>query len=243
MACVRRFLPHFAALVLLAWFSGTANAQSASAPRASQAAAPNDGSVLPFPNPPMAGKDRASPARLHDAVARSAAAPSQRRAEYSDRLARRCGFRHLETFGGDVHTPTFDRLAKEGIRYNEFHTTSICSPSRAALLTGRNHTQVGSGTIAERAVAFDGYTGVIPKTAATIAEVLKNYGYHTAAFGKWHNTPVIETTAIGPKGSLAERLRLRIFLRVPRWRDVAVRAAAHRKTTTPSNRPTIRNIT
>ncbi len=66
-------------------------------------------------------------------------------------------------------------------------------------MTGRNHTRVGSGTIAERAVAFDGYTGVIPKTAATVAEVLKEYGYQTAAFGKWHNTPAIETTAMGPK--------------------------------------------
>ena len=109
------------------------------------------------------------------------------------------GFGVSEAFGGEVHTPTLDRLMQEGIAYNAFHTTSICSPTRASLLTGRNHTRVGSGTIAERAVAFDGYTGVIPKTAATVAEVLKNYGYHTAAFGKWHNTPAIETTAIGPK--------------------------------------------
>ncbi len=109
------------------------------------------------------------------------------------------GFGVSETFGGEVHTPTLTRLAEEGIRYNRFHTTSICSPTRASLLTGRNHTRVGSGTIAERAVAFDGYTGVIPKTAATIAEVLKQYGYHTSAFGKWHNTPATETTAIGPK--------------------------------------------
>lgn len=84
------------------------------------------------------------------------------------------GFGVSETFGGEVHTPTFQRLADEGITFNEFNTTSICSPSRAALLTGRNHTRVGSGTIAERAVAFDGYTGVIPKEAATIAEVLRN---------------------------------------------------------------------
>ena len=109
------------------------------------------------------------------------------------------GFGVAETFGGEVHTPTLDRLAAEGIAYTRFHTTSICSPTRASLLTGRNHTRVGSGTIAERAVAWDGYTGVIPKTAATMAEVLKEYGYHTAAFGKWHNTPVTETTAIGPK--------------------------------------------
>jgi arylsulfatase len=109
------------------------------------------------------------------------------------------GFGIADTFGGEVHTPTLTKLAGEGIRYNAFHTTSICSPTRAALLTGRNHTRVGSGTIAERAVAFDGYTGVIPKTAATIAEVLKEYGYSTAAFGKWHNTPATETTSIGPK--------------------------------------------
>ena len=109
------------------------------------------------------------------------------------------GFGISETFGGEVSTPTLDRLAAEGVMFNQFHTTSICSPTRASLLTGRNHTRVGSGTIAERAVAFDGYTGVIPKTAATVAEVLKNYGYHTAAFGKWHNTPATETTAIGPK--------------------------------------------
>jgi arylsulfatase len=109
------------------------------------------------------------------------------------------GFGIADTFGGEVHTPTLTRLANEGLRYNEFHTTSICSPTRAALLTGRNPTRVGSGTIAERAVAFDGYTGVIPKSAATLAEVLKQYGYHTAAFGKWHNTPAVETTAIGPK--------------------------------------------
>ena len=109
------------------------------------------------------------------------------------------GFGIAETFGGEVHTPTLSRLAEEGIRYNGFHTTSICSPTRAALLTGRNHTRVGSGTIAERAVAFDGYTGVIPKSAATIAEVLKQHGYQTSAFGKWHNTPAVETTAMGPK--------------------------------------------
>ncbi len=109
------------------------------------------------------------------------------------------GFGIAETFGGEVHTPTLTKLANEGLRYNAFHTTSICSPTRASLLTGRNHTRVSSGTIAERAVGFEGYTGVMPMTASTIAEVLKNYGYHTSAFGKWHNTPATETTAIGPK--------------------------------------------
>ena len=108
------------------------------------------------------------------------------------------GFGLPSTFGGEIATPTLTRLAKEGISYNTFHTTAICSPTRAALLTGRNHQRVGSGTIAERAVDWDGYTGVIPKSAATVAEVLHQYGYKTAAFGKWHNTPATETTAMGP---------------------------------------------
>ncbi|MGO7553516.1 arylsulfatase [Rhizobium johnstonii] len=108
------------------------------------------------------------------------------------------GFGVADTFGGFVHTPTLSRLAAEGISYNTFNTTAICSPTRAALLTGRNAHRVGSGTIAERALDWDGYVGVIPKTATTVAEVLKDYGYNTAAFGKWHNTPATETTAMGP---------------------------------------------
>jgi arylsulfatase len=108
------------------------------------------------------------------------------------------GFGVADTFGGMVHTPTLSKLAEEGIRYNAFHTTAICSPTRAALLTGRNHQRVGSGTIAERAVDWDGYTGVIPRTSATLPKVLGAYGYKTAAFGKWHNTPATETTAMGP---------------------------------------------
>ncbi|MDQ8730004.1 arylsulfatase [Bradyrhizobium sp. LHD-71] len=107
------------------------------------------------------------------------------------------GFGVPDTFGGPVHTPTFTRILNEGIAYNAFHTTSICSPTRASLLTGRNHHRVGSGTIAERAVDWDGYTGVIPRTSATIAKVLGAYGYNTAAFGKWHNTPATQTTAMG----------------------------------------------
>jgi len=102
------------------------------------------------------------------------------------------------TYGGEVHTPTLDRVAKSGISYNRFHSTAMCSPTRAALLCGRNHHRVGSGQIAELANDWDGYSGVIPKSSATAAEVLRNYGYKTAAFGKWHNTPAEQTTAAGP---------------------------------------------
>ena len=102
------------------------------------------------------------------------------------------------TFGGEVHTPTMDRIVKEGIAYNRFHTTAMCSPTRAALLTGRNHHRVGNGQIAELANDWDGYSGHIPRSSALVAEVLKDYGYATAAWGKWHNTPAEETTAAGP---------------------------------------------
>ncbi|MDQ6473099.1 arylsulfatase [Flavobacterium sp. LHD-80] len=108
------------------------------------------------------------------------------------------GFGIPSTFGGEVNTPTLTKVYNEGIAYNRFHTTSICSPTRASLLTGRNHTRIGSGTIAERAVDWDGYTGIIPKEAATMAEILKNYGYSTSAFGKWHNTPANQTSTAGP---------------------------------------------
>jgi arylsulfatase A-like enzyme len=102
------------------------------------------------------------------------------------------------TFGGEVTTKTMDRIMGEGIGYNRFHTTAMCSPTRASILTGRNHHKVGNGQIAELANDWDGYSGHIPKSSATAAEVLRNYGYSTAAFGKWHNTPAEETTAAGP---------------------------------------------
>jgi len=102
------------------------------------------------------------------------------------------------TFGGEINTPTMDRVAGMGITFNRFHSTAMCSPTRAALLTGRNHTFVGNGQIAAIANDFDGFSGIIPKSSATVAEVLKNYGYSTAAFGKWHNTPEEQITNKGP---------------------------------------------
>ncbi len=103
-----------------------------------------------------------------------------------------------DTFGGEVRTDTLSRIHREGIGFNRFHTTAMCSPTRASLLTGRNHHRIGNGQIAELANDWDGYAGEIPKSSALAAEVLKHYGYATAAFGKWHNTPAIETTTAGP---------------------------------------------
>ena len=167
-------------------------------PSFAQAAPPDDGSVLPFPPTPTASvagatlqqstmKWRKEPARLRPG------APNVLIVLIDD-----VGFGLPDTFGGEVHTPTLTRMRDSGICYNAFHTTSICSPTRAALLTGRNHHRVGNGTIAERASDFDGYTGIIPKSSATIAETLHHYGYRSAAFGKWHNTPANQTTAMGP---------------------------------------------
>jgi arylsulfatase A-like enzyme len=103
-----------------------------------------------------------------------------------------------DTFGGEVTTDTLSRVHGEGVGFNRFHTTAMCSPTRASLLTGRNHHRIGNGQIAELANDWDGYAGEIPKRSALCAEVLRDYGYSTAAFGKWHNTPAIETTQAGP---------------------------------------------
>ena len=134
-----------------------------------------------------------------------------------------------DTFGGFAHTPTLTRLAKEGISFNRFHTTAICSPTRASLLTGRNHQRVASGTIAERAVDWDGYTGIIPKSSATVATVLRHYGYKTCAFGKWHNTPADRDDNDRAVHLLANRIRLRLLLRLSRRRDFTIRTTIGRE--------------
>jgi len=111
------------------------------------------------------------------------------------------GFAQLGCFGGlgaRIKTPHIDRLASTGLRYQNFHTTALCSPSRAALLTGRNHHSVGIATITERATGFPGYNGRIPKDAAMLPAVLLEHGYATMALGKWHLTPDEHITPAGP---------------------------------------------
>ncbi|GIQ73952.1 arylsulfatase [Bradyrhizobium sp. RD5-C2] len=108
------------------------------------------------------------------------------------------GFGQFSVAGGGVPSPNMEKLANDGLFYDRFHTTALCSPSRAALLTGRNHQVAGTGVITELATGYDGYTGVIPKSTATVAEVLRQNGYATAWIGKNHNTPIYETSTIGP---------------------------------------------
>jgi arylsulfatase A-like enzyme len=108
------------------------------------------------------------------------------------------GFAQLGAFGSDVATPNIDRLAREGLRYNRFHVTALCSPSRASLLTGRNHHAVGMGFLADMPMGFPGYSCRIPRSAATVARVLRDGGYNTMAVGKWHLNPRTERSAAGP---------------------------------------------
>src|SRR5213592_138954 len=108
------------------------------------------------------------------------------------------GFAASSAFGGPINMPTLDRLAAGGLRYNRFHTTALCSPTRTALLTGRNHHVNNAGAIMELATAFPGNTGIRPNSVAPLAEMLRQNGYSTAAFGKYHETPPWEVSVSGP---------------------------------------------
>ncbi|WP_235736927.1 arylsulfatase [Nocardioides alcanivorans] len=108
------------------------------------------------------------------------------------------GFGASSPFGGPCSMPTAERLAEDGLRFNRFHTTAICSPTRAALLTGRNHHSVGMGVVTDFASTAPGYTGIRPKDAAPLARTLKENGYATGVFGKWHQIPQSEITHVGP---------------------------------------------
>jgi arylsulfatase A-like enzyme len=109
-----------------------------------------------------------------------------------------CGFGAPSTFGGVIPTPALDRIGKSGVRYTNFHSTSLCSPTRAALITGRNHHVAGSGVVGEIATGYPGYNSVIRKECGTVGEILKQNGYATSWFGKNHNTPSYQSTQAGP---------------------------------------------
>ena len=108
------------------------------------------------------------------------------------------GFGHPATYGGGIPMPTLDRLANSGLRYNRFHTTALCSPTRVAILTGRNHHSNNAGAIMEVATAFPGNTGARPQSITPLAEILRQNGYSTSAFGKYHETAPWEVSVSGP---------------------------------------------
>lgn len=153
--------------------------------------------VLPRPDPPFAGVISADPGKARAAFPREVAAPDGA-PNVVLILVDDVGFSATSTFGGTIATPSFDRLAAAGLKYNNFHVNALCTPSRASLLSGRNNHQLGFGDVVESASGFPGYNGLWPKSGATVAEVLKDNGYATAAFGKWHNTPIWQTSRVGP---------------------------------------------
>ena len=179
---------------------------------------------LPFPPTPMAGKVSLS---MQESVYEPRVTPRRLPEDAPNILIvlmDDAGPGQPTTFGGEINTPTLDRILGEGIGYNRFHTTALCSPTRASLLTGRNHHRVCTGIITEFANDWDAFSGRIPKSSALVAEVLKDYGYATAAWGKWHNTPAIEAGPDRPVRELADESGLRVLLRIPRRGVVAVRA-------------------
>ena len=108
------------------------------------------------------------------------------------------GYAAPSTFGGVIPTPALDRIAAQGLRYTDFHSTALCSPTRAAIITGRNHHSVGNGVVGEISTGFPGYDLIIPIEKGTVGTILKENGYATAWFGKDHNTPSFQSSQAGP---------------------------------------------
>ena len=134
------------------------------------------------------------------------------------------GYGTPSTFGGVVPTPALDRIAEMGLRFTNFNSTALCSPTRAALITGRNHHSAGFGVIAEQATGYPGYNSIISKDKATIGTILQDNGYSTSWFGKNHNTPGLPGQPERPLRPVADRHGLRVFLRLHGRRHVAMDA-------------------
>ncbi len=153
--------------------------------------------ILPQPAEPFAGKIGETYADSAPAFPKAVTAPKGAPNVFLI-LTDDVGFGAASTFGGPIPTPNLDRLAARGLVYNRFHTTAMCSPTRAALLTGRNHHAVGNASVSDIATGYPGYWSMIPKSAATVAEIMRQNGYNTAMFGKHHNIPMHQTSIAGP---------------------------------------------
>jgi arylsulfatase len=153
--------------------------------------------ILPKPEPPFRGKIgrtvKDSTPDFPKSIEAPAGAPNVLLILTDD-----VGFGASSTFGGPIQTPTFQRLADSGVRYNMYHTTALCSPTRAALITGRNHHLVASGVITEFATGYPGYNSLVPEGAGSVGAVLKDNGYNTSWFGKMHNVPDWMSSQAGP---------------------------------------------
>jgi arylsulfatase A-like enzyme len=187
----------FAAIVMVTLPSARAQIQTTGVPGSPSATTTLDGKYIPNPPPPFRGVINLSAVDSKPAwpptVVPPKGAPNVLLIMTDDQ-----GYGITSTFGGVIPTPAMDRLAKAGLRYTQFHSTALCSPTRAALITGRNHHSVGFGVIAEQSTGYPGYDSVIEKNSATVGEILKENGYATSWFGKNHNTPTYLYSLAGP---------------------------------------------
>jgi arylsulfatase A-like enzyme len=199
--CLRRYCLTVVAAVALGVAGSApppAGAQQAAPPPGSPGATTSiDGAQLPPPPPKFGGKIERNAAQSKPywpaRVVPPKGAPNVLLIMTDD-----SGYGVPSTFGGVIPTPALDRVAANGLRYTNFNSTALCSPTRAALITGRNHHSVGYGVIAEQATGYPGYNSIITRDKATIGKILKNNGYRTSWFGKNHNTPAFQASPIGP---------------------------------------------
>ena len=228
-----RAAARFAGLVLAAAFPLVA---------AGQAAGKLDRTVLPIPEPKrplyteLDARNVKAPPRFE--VKAPPGAPNVVIVLIDD-----LGFGAPSTFGGPIATPTLDRLAQDGLRYNNFHTTALCSPTRAALKSGRNHHTVNMGFITEMATAFPGATGQIPNATAPLAEMLRLNGYSTARLRQVARDGGVGGQRLRPLRPLADAPGLRQVLRLHRRRDQPVGAVPLRRRHARSNCRTTRTTT
>jgi arylsulfatase A-like enzyme len=196
MMSISRSMLAGASLIALSCVSAVAQ-QITAVPGSPGATTTIDGKQLPPPQPKFGGviKDRASESTSWwpPRVVPPKGAPNVLLIMTDDQ-----GFGAPSTFGGVIPTPTMDRIAQQGLRYTNFHSTSLCSPSRAAIITGRNHHSVGFGVVNEIATGFPGYDSIIPIDKGTVGTILRENGYATAWFGKDHNTPSYQSSQAGP---------------------------------------------
>jgi arylsulfatase A-like enzyme len=185
-----------AALVPLV-FASWASCQQPAAPGSPSATTTIDGKQLPSPDPKFGGviKDNAMQSKAWWAPR---IVPPKKAPNVLLIMTDDVGFAAPSTFGGVIPTPALDRIAKAGLRYTQFHSTALCSPTRAALITGRNHHSAGFGVVSEQSTGFPGYNSIIAKDKSTIGRILRDNGFATSWFGKNHNTPTFNASQLGP---------------------------------------------
>ncbi len=186
--------------VLVGWQAGwlpAAAQRITGTPGAPNATTTITGSQLPAPAPPFGGVIRDGALQSKPWWAPRVVPPSNA-PNVLLIITDDAGFGVPSTFGGVIPTPAMDRVAKAGLRYNRMFSTALCSPTRAALITGRNHHSTGFGVVSEQSTGFPGYNSIIERDKATIGRLLKDNGYSTAWFGKDHNVPAFQASQSGP---------------------------------------------